>query len=178
MSAFGRNRCKVAGRLTGLSPHGSIVRDGVVFGRSLVIDPDMGKFGFEPHAAARSPGAPAAYATATVYLGDHSETVDFRQTRWSPADYVQHWHLAASALFDGEAQVLFCTDYDTVSCSCFVGWPDDNGFVFEEWVIKHRSLSGEGLRLIYVGEHTQPSADASHFHVPTGDLKAFVQSCT
>lgn len=114
----------------------------------------MGKFGFEPHAMAKSRDAPAGYATATVYLGGHSETVDFRPTLWSPADYVQHWHLAASALLGGEAQVLFCTDYDTVSCSCFVGWSDDTGFVYEEWVIKHRNLSGEGLRLIDVGEHT------------------------
>jgi hypothetical protein len=149
----------------------------VVFGRSLVIDLDMGKFGFEPHAPAKLRDAPAGYATATVYLGEHSETANFRSTLWSPADYVQHWHQAASALLRGEAQVLFCTDYDTVSCLCFVGWTGDNGFVFEEWVIKRRNLSGEGLRLGYIGEHTQPSADVSHFHVPAADLKAFVQSC-
>jgi hypothetical protein len=136
----------------------------------------MRKFGFEARDAVDARQAPEGYATATVYLGEHRETVDFCTKLWSPADYVQHWHEAAEALFGGEAPVLFCTDYEPINCSCFVGWPNDGGFVFEEWVIRHENIIRDGLRLSYAGPDAQPNADASHFHVPKTDIEAFIRT--
>ena len=79
-------------------------------------------------------------------------------------------------MLSGEAPVLFCTDYASVSCSCFVGWPEDDGFVFEEWVIKHENLARKGLRLSWASAGSQPSADGSHFYVPAADVEAFVRT--
>ena len=154
----------------------SQVAKGVESGHSSAISGLMGKFGFETNSADDTRRVPEGYATATVYLGEHWETLNFCIRQWSAADYVRHWHEAAEALLNGEALVLFCTDYASETCSCFVGWPDDGGFVFEEWVIKHENLTSEGLRIRYAGADGHPSADASHFPVPTGDVEAFVRS--
>jgi hypothetical protein len=147
-------------------------------GHSSAMNRLVGKFGFEVIDTGDTRQPPEGYATATVYLGEHWETLNFWLKLWSPADYVRHWHEAAEALLDGEAPVLFCTDYTTIICSCFVGWPDDGGFVFEEWAIKHENLNREGLRLSYVRSDGHPHADVSHFHVPTDYVEAFVRSDT
>lgn len=121
---------------------------------------------------------PAGYFAGSVILGDHIETVFMSAELWSPEDYIVHWKEAAAALLGGQKPVLFCTDYGTVSCSCFVGWPQEDGFVFEEWIIKHENLATEGRRLSYVGADDEPTAHASRFHVLADDVEASVRDCS
>src|SRR4051794_14387333 len=134
----------------------------------------MTKFGFVPCENDDSGQQPIGYATATVHLGEHTETVAFWPNVWSAGDYVQHWQETAAAMFGGQSPALFCTDYAPISCSCFVGWRTRDGFVFEEWVIKHEDLSREGRRLTYTGRGHGPRECASHFPVAAADVEMLV----
>jgi len=134
----------------------------------------MGKFGFEPVLNDTADEA-EGYMGVRVHLGDHAETFASWAKLWSLDHYLQHWHEAAAALLAGDECVLFCTDYATTSCSCFVGWSDSDGFVFEEWVIKHEDISRDGFRLKYLGEGGDPTANASRFRVSKADVETFTR---
>jgi hypothetical protein len=134
----------------------------------------MTKFGSVPRENDKSGQQPEGYATATVHLGEHTETVAFWLKLWSPADYMQHWQESAAAMLGGQSPALFCTDYAPISCSCFVGWPADDGFLFEEWVIKHEDLPRECLASPTRAPVADPGKDASHFPVATADVEMLV----
>ena len=138
----------------------------------------MSRFGSQSCAKGTSSQAPTGYEKATVHLGAHRETVSFCVEHWSAQKYVQHWKESAASLLSGQVPTLFCTDYTSTNCSCFVGWRDGDGFVFEEWVINTRDLAQEGLRLIYTGPIDQPYSNASHFHVSAAEVHAFVSKRT
>ena len=107
---------------------------------------------------------PARYFAGTVVLGEHTETVIMSEELWSPEDYLTHWRTSAAAILHSDEAVLFCTDYSSARCACFVGWRDHSNAAFEEWVLPATQVAAEGCVVRPIGDPSR-TGNASQWTV-------------
>lgn len=113
----------------------------------------MSAFGFFPGEAARVPlSAPRGYGTATVHMAETVETVFFSLGIWSTGDYVDHWRRGASKCLQERQAFLFCTDLTNQNASVFAGFPEGEGYTFEQWVIQRGAFTVSGGEIVLVSQ--------------------------
>lgn len=139
----------------------------------------MSRFGFFPdEGEGGSVSVPQGYASATVHLGDTTETVFFSLAIWNTGDYVDHWrHGAAKCLREGEA-FLFCTDLTKQNASVFAAFPEGEGYTLEEWLIPRRTFTVSGREIVLLSQRDMVRAggDTSSWRVTEAAIADFAKA--
>jgi len=139
----------------------------------------MSGFGFFPRNAAEgSVAPPLGYAAATVRIGELVETVFCDLSIWTIDDYVNHWRDQASKCVSEARHFLFCTDLTKQSATVFVAFPEGDGYVFEQWIIRRRdfTVSGVSLTLNNSGDTVRVGDDTSSWWAGKASIAAFASS--
>jgi hypothetical protein len=138
----------------------------------------MSRFGFFPEQSGGPVSVPPGYGSATVRLGNATETVFFSLAIWNTGDYVDHWrHGAAKRLREREA-FLFCTDLTKQNASVFAAFPEGEGYTLEEWLIPRRTFTVSGREIVLVSERdmVRSGGDTSSWWVDEAAIADFANA--
>lgn len=113
-----------------------------------------------------------------MHLGDVVETVFCSLAIWNVGDYVAHWRHGASKCLQERQAFLFCTDLTDQTACVFAAFPEDSGYLFEEWIMPHVAFTVGAREIVPVSQDdmVRSGDDTSSWWVDEAAIADFVKA--